>query len=83
MVKQIKITVIIAGDRRQAENYARSVGLFENEWRFVNDINQVRGMVDYAIVYTGQYYLNKVHEEPRYKEELELRTPRKPIYANT
>lgn len=74
------MTVIIAGDRRQAENYARRVGLFQNEWRHVNDIHQVRGMVDYSIVYTGQYYHNKVYLDKESRAELELRTKVKPIY---
>lgn len=72
-----KITVIIAGDRGQAEYYARKVGLFENEWRYVNEPRQIAGMVDFNIVYAGQYYRSPMYAISRNKDELEMRSKMK------
>lgn len=69
-----RMTVIVAGDRRQAEAYARKVGLFQEEWRFVNSIDQVRGMKDFNIVYTGQHYKNKLFYDKAWNDELVMRS---------
>lgn len=75
--KQKRMTIIIAGDRGQAQRYAFDHALFEDEWRYVNDIDKVRGMVDFDIVYTGQYFLNPVYSSTRSKDELEMRSKMK------
>lgn len=58
------MTLIIAGDPKQAEDYARRVDLHDGEWRYVNSSWQIRGYKDVTFIYTGQYYKNALYDNP-------------------
>jgi len=71
--KEKTMTIIIAGDRRQAEYYAHKVGLFQDEWRYASEPRHIRGRKGFVVVYAGQYYKSKMYSEPENRAELEVR----------
>lgn len=50
--------IIIAGNYRQAQHFAKAHGIYPKYWNFLNEPKQARGLQG-SVVYTGTYYQRK------------------------